>query len=168
MRPYLLSLPFLLSLACAAPERESAQSSEAAQSEAQSIKGIYSVPSSDPAIAAVAKYPVTVKIHPIGENLVRMHYDLPITLVGVKQEVEFIGPPEGTLTGDAGVAECSATPEGRVCNERFTNITVDVAAVSTAVNADPTLTAAQRTALIDASSDFAIDPVGVLTFTPKR
>lgn len=133
------------------------------QDQSGSIKGTYTVPVSDPALEAAARFPVSVKMKTLSNGDVRLHYTLPAELVGTPQDVDLTGPPGGTLQGPAGTGVCTTTGATTTCKEHLPGMLVDVAAAKLA-NAGSG-TAAQQAARDAVARTFSIDPIGIVSFS---
>lgn len=140
---------------------------EASEQLTTSIKGLYTVPVSDARLAPHATFPVTVKTKTLPNGDVRLHYDLPVELVGSVQAVDMVGSPGSpTMTGAIGTAECVDTDGQTVCREKLGGVAVDPAGVAAALDAKQ-LPAFERQAVLDVSERFGTDPIGVLSFTSR-
>jgi len=152
--------------ACSSSPSASEPIETAASAQTTSLKGTYSVPVDDEALRAVASFPTTVKVKTLNDGSVRMHYTLPAELVGNAQSVDFEGPAGSTtLTGENGTAVCNGAPgtPGTQCNETFTGIHVDLAAVAHALDMRQ-VPAAERDLRLQVAEKFGIDPIGILHF----
>ena len=112
-------------------------------------------------------YPIeAASVEPSGGQL-KVRYNMPVLLVGGSQQVSLKGPIDsGTSTaavsGAAGTATCDLAPGGGLslrCSERLTGVTVDIAGVTRAANAQTAVPAAD---LIAVAVRFAGEPIGVL------
>jgi len=123
---------------------------------------VYIVPGTPP-----FTYPIeAASVEQNGAQL-KVRYNMPVLLVGGSQQVSLQGPIDsGTSTaavsGAAGTATCDLAPGGGLslrCSERLTGVTVDIAGVTRAANAQTAVPAAD---LIAVAVRFAGEPIGVL------
>jgi hypothetical protein len=130
-----------------------------------SSTGQYSVPVSDPRLESQATHPVTVKVQERA-GIVRVHYDLPEQLVGsplVGVDLEGVRTASGTLTltGPMGTGTCQVTASVVHCDERFTDVSVNLEGVKqTAINEG--LSAVETAKRVEVARIFAMDPIGIL------
>jgi uncharacterized protein YcfL len=132
--------------------------------------GVYSVPVSDPSLAEVATFSVTVKTQ-VNARGVRLNYRMPAGLVGTRdQKVNLTGVNTGSkvsLSGAAGSAECTRKGTALTCNEKLTGVVVDLEQVRAAAKAEG-LTDAQIEKRVALGYAFSIDPIGILETGERR
>jgi len=127
------------------------------------VTGTYNVPVTDPSLAAAAMFTVAVKVKAIQGGL-ELHYDLPITLVGVPFQSVKLQVLDTTaqlsLGKDVGQASCTQANQQITCQETLPAINVDLQAVRDAAVAEglTPMVVEQRVAV---ASGFSIDPIGV-------
>lgn len=125
--------------------------------------GSYSVPVSDPELAAEASYPVDRIQFRARAQTVKLAYDLPAELVGTKQRVSMRGSVgsdgEAVLQGPRGTARCEQVGAGWDCHETLPGVSVDLAKVEERVGPGPRL---------DVAKAFIVDPIGILHIERAR
>jgi hypothetical protein len=167
MRHVILFTTTLAFFGCAGAEEPVADDS---QDLTTSTAGTYSVPVSDPSLAEVATFPVTIKTQTSAVG-VRVHYTMPAGLVGTAgQNVNLVGVNTGAkvkLAGAAGSAECVRAGAALKCNEKLTGVEVNLDAVRAAAKAEG-LTDAQIEKRVALGYAFSIDPIGILETTSER
>ena len=127
--------------------------------------GEYEVPTDDPALAGANIYPTTkVELQSVGAQFV-LEYDLPEGLIGGELSLEFTGPRLASgvyqLVGANGDADCTYEDGALVCNETFTDLVIDHAAVTSYWSAQG-LEGAALLRRQEVSQLFEADPIGIL------
>jgi hypothetical protein len=167
MRHCTLLVTCLAFFGCAGTEEPVADDS---QELTTNSTGVYSVPVSDPSLAEVATFPVTVKTQ-VSARGVRVDYMMPAGLVGTRdQKVNLVGVNAGSnvlLSGAAGSAQCVRKGTALTCNEKLIGVVVNLEAVRAAAKAEG-LTDAQIEKRVALGYAFSIDPIGILETGERR
>jgi hypothetical protein len=149
-----------------------ASSTEAADDDVSGIEqqdltaktSFYRVPVSDPALAALANYPISVKTQRV-DGTIRVHYDMPVALVGAANvAVDLVGTDTGTIikvAGAAGLGKCIASEASLICNERLPGVRVDLVGVRRQAVLDG-LSPTEVDMRVEIARRFIIDPIGIM------
>ena len=134
-----------------------------------SYAGVYRVPTVSDELAAAATFPIESADWTVTGELVTLHYDLPVGLVGGDVDVTLTGvlAPGATraeLSGPVGTGSCTARGGIVSCTEIFDNIgtlpiSVDVVARAAAMEYRGAVDDRVAVAML-----FGSDPIGVLEF----
>lgn len=134
----------------------------------RTFSGLYDVPV-PPDLAAAATYP-TAEVHWTVQNgTARLAYNLPKGLVGGSIRVDFSGPfdpatGKGTLIGEAGTSECTASTTSVLCTETMRGllpIDADMELVAAIAREEYVGPVQHR---IDVTQRFIGDPIGIVRF----
>jgi hypothetical protein len=131
-----------------------------------SYASAYRVPTTDPALASAAVYPVDHVDWTVTGDVLTLHYDLPLGLVGGKLDVTFTGTFDGTdtiaIAGANGTGSCTVTGARVACNEVFValgTLPIDMAVVEQRAVAEYPGPVADRRQL---ATVFGSDPIGIV------